>query len=197
MSQSTASARTARSTTAPRPASRPTRRPLQVVSAAPARGSGGFVALCALLLFAGLIGVLVLNTSMAKGSFELDRLQSTSAALSDTQESLTHDVDAESAPAELARRALALGMVPSRSAAFLRLSDGKILGKPVPATRKDAFSIATGPSVPSPNDTSTTTKTTKTTKKKAVGTTKPAATKPKTAKTPKPATGPTTPPTRN
>ncbi len=201
MSQPTAAARAARTAPAYRPGPRPARRPLQVVSAAPARGSGGFVALCALLLFAGLIGVLVLNTTMAKGSFELDRLQSRSAALSDTQESLTHDVDAVSVPAELARRALALGMVPSRSAAFLRLSDGKILGKPVPATRKGDFSIATGPSVPSPNHPTkpvpakgaTTKVTTTAPKTSKASTKKKAATK----GTTKPATRPTTPPTRN
>jgi hypothetical protein len=178
MSQQTAAARVGRTTTAPRP----TRRPLQVVSAAPARGSGAFVALCALMLFAGLIGVLILNTTMAKGSFELDRLQNRSAALADAQETLSHEVDAQSAPAELARRALSLGMVPSQSAAFIRLSDGAILGHPAPATRKDGFKIATGPSVPAPSGTGT------------AATSKPKPTTPAKATTPKAKT--TTPATK-
>jgi hypothetical protein len=38
-------------------------------------------------------------------------------------------------PANVARRALVFGMVPNTNPAFLRLSDGKVLGKPEPATR--------------------------------------------------------------
>jgi outer membrane biosynthesis protein TonB len=177
MSQQTATARAAQR------GGSPTRRParsLQVISAAPPRrGQSAFVALCTLLLFGGLIAVLLLNTEMAKGSFELDRLQARTNALADTQESLAHDVDAQSAPAELARRALALGMVPSSSAAFLRLSDGRILGHATPATRQGTFSVATG----TPGPTATTPKPT---------TTKPT---PRPATT-KPVTKPTTKPTR-
>ncbi len=142
MSQQSATAR------APQRGGSPDRRParsFQVVSAAPPRrGQSAFVAACTLLLFAGLIAVLLLNTVMAKKSFELDHLQARLNALSDTQESLTHDIDAQSAPSQLAKRALALGMVPSSSAAFLRLSDGRILGHATPATRQDAFTVATG-----------------------------------------------------
>jgi len=176
MTQQTAAARPLRTS-----AARPTRRPLQVVSAAPARGSGGFVALCVVLLFAGLVGVLLLNTTMAKGSFELQDLQNRAAALTDTQETLSHDIDAVSAPAELARAAMTLGMVPSPSVAFLRLSDGAILGRPTPAHAGEGFSVATGPSVPAPSSTSASVT--------PAAPTKPATTKPTTKKpTTKPAT---------
>ena len=81
---------------------------------------------------------------MAKGSFEIDGLQNRSAALADTQVTLAHAIDAQSAPAELARRALALGMVPSPSAAFLRLSDGDDPRKRGAGDAKPGFTVATG-----------------------------------------------------
>ena len=186
MSQQTATARTTQRSGSP--ARRPARS-FQVVSAAPPqRGQSAFVALCTLLLFGGLVAVLLLNTVMAKGSFELDHLQARVSALADTQESLAHDVDAQSAPAELARRALALGMVPSASAAFLRLSDGRILGHATPATRADGFSVATGTAGPTatasaPAKTTATPATKKSATKKQA-TTKPATKKPATTTTP-------------
>ena len=94
----------------------------------PAHGQPGFVAACLALLVAGLIGVLMLNTAMAKGSFVLGDLQDTSNELADAEEALSHAIDAQSAPSVLAQRALDMGMVPSETAAFLRLSDGKVLG---------------------------------------------------------------------
>jgi hypothetical protein len=81
-----------------------------------------------LLLVGGLMGLLMLNTSMAEGSFALHRLQATSGELTDTEEALTAAIDAQRAPANLAARAARLGMVPADSAAFLRLSDGAVLG---------------------------------------------------------------------
>ena len=75
-------------------------------------GSGLFAALCMLLLVGGLVGLLMLNTSMAEGSFALHRLQATSGELTDTEEALTAAIDAQRAPANLAARAARLGMVP-------------------------------------------------------------------------------------
>ena len=102
----------------------PSPRELRVVVGAP-KGHAGLVASCLLLLTAGLVAVLLLNTSMARGAFVLNDLQAKSSELADTEAALRHAVDAQSAPAELARQALDLGMVPSGSAAFLRLSDGE------------------------------------------------------------------------
>lgn len=129
---------------APRTVARTARpRPLRVVREQPQQGQPAFVALCLALLVAGLLGVLMLNTSMAKGSFVLGDLQNTSNELADAQEELTHAVTAQSAPDELAKRALAMGMVPSTSAAFLRLSDGKVLGVAEAPDPKKEFSVAT------------------------------------------------------
>lgn len=115
-------------------------RQLRVVAGAP-RGHAAMVATCLLLLTLGLVSVLLLNTSLAKGSFVLNDLQDTSHALADEQAALTHAVSAQSAPAQLAQKALKLGMVPASSPAFLRLSDGKILGVAQPAAGDGGFSV--------------------------------------------------------
>ncbi len=118
-------------------------RRLRVVAPPPAAGSGLFLGLCVLLLFGGFVGVLVLNTSMAKGSFTLKDLQRQSDALADTQDDLRHALDEVSGPGPLAQRARSLGMVPAQSPAFLRLSDGTVLGVATRATRDEAFSVVT------------------------------------------------------
>lgn len=143
MSQMTATARVAsrapqRRTAAPQP--------LRVVPGRAGHpGSAMFAALCMLLLVGGLIGLLMLNTSMAEGSFTLHRLQATSGELTDTEEALTAAIDAQKAPANLAARAAKLGMVPADSAAFLRLSDGAVLGVAKPAEKRSGFTVVTAP----------------------------------------------------
>ena len=109
-------------------------RPLRLIAPAPP-GHAGLVATCLVLLTAGFVAVLLLNTSMATGAFTVSRLQDRADELSDTRTALQHAVDAQSAPAELAKRALDLGMVPSTSAAFLRISDGQVLGVADPPQR--------------------------------------------------------------
>ena len=115
-------------------------RELRVVVGAP-KGHAGLVALAMMLLTAGLVAVLLLNTSMARGAFVLTELQTTSNELSDTQQALRHAIDDQSAPAELAKLALAQGMVPSSTAAFLRLSDGQVLGVAEPAKEDNGFTV--------------------------------------------------------
>ena len=143
MSQQTATARLA-----PRA---PLRRqappqPLRVVPAAIGQpGNGVFAAFCMTLLVAGLVALLMLNTAMAEGSFTLHRLQATSGELIDTQDALTQAIDAQRSPANLAARAAKLGMVPADSAAFLRHSDGKVLGVASPAKKQDGFTVVTAP----------------------------------------------------
>jgi hypothetical protein len=143
MSQQTAAARL----TARAPARRTTQpQPLRLVPAAVGHpGNGLFASLCVLLLVGGLFALLMLNTAMAEGSFTLHRLQATSGELTDTQEALTEAIDAQRSPDNLASRALKLGMVPSESAAFLRLSDGKVLGVAKAAKKDPGFSVVSAP----------------------------------------------------
>jgi hypothetical protein len=131
-----------RRTAASRPAA-----PLKVVAGRAGEASrGGFAVLCLLSLVLGSLSILLLNTSRAKGAFELRDLQARSDTLTDTVESLQHAISAQSAPAALAERARRLGMVPNESAAFLRLSDGRILGVAKPAVADPTFSVVTDPS---------------------------------------------------
>ena len=89
-----------------------------------------FVVLLGALLAAGLGGLLYLHTSLAEDSFRLHDLMTRSAVLTDREQALEQEVALEASPTRLALRAEALGMVLSPNPAFIRLSDGAILGKP-------------------------------------------------------------------
>ena len=98
---------------------------------APARAP--FVVVVLLLLSLGLGALLLLNTLLAQGSFTLHSLNDRVAALADQEQALQQRASELAAPQRLARRAQALGMVPSQNPAFLSAADGKVLGEPVPA----------------------------------------------------------------
>ena len=127
---------------APRRSAAPPRR-LRVVAPQPAEGNALFVALCVALVLGGFVGVLLLNTAMAKGSYTMRELQHRSEELTDTQDDLRHDLDAVSGPGPLAREARALGMVPAATPAFLRLSDGEVLGVARKASADKSFTVVT------------------------------------------------------
>ncbi|MFF2039245.1 septum formation initiator family protein [Kitasatospora sp. NPDC058170] len=95
----------------------------------PVRGRTPFAVLVVVLLTAGLLGLLALNTALNEGSFELSRLQKQTTVLTDEQQGLQHQIDQGSAPDALERRARELGMVPAGGMAFLQ-EDGTVLGKP-------------------------------------------------------------------
>lgn len=114
------------------PAARPPA--LRAVPAAIQRpGHLVFAALCMALLSCGLVALLMLNTAMTKGSFDLQQLGQTSAALADRQEALAQSLDSYRSPSALAGRARRLGLVPADSMAFIRLEDGQVLGTAMPA----------------------------------------------------------------
>ncbi len=92
-----------------------------------------FVVLLGTLLTAGLAGLLFLHTALAEDSFRLHDLQNRSATLADREQALEQEVARQASPRRLAASAEALGMVRSANPAFIRLSDGKVLGKPRPA----------------------------------------------------------------
>ncbi|MEV5594194.1 septum formation initiator family protein [Streptomyces sp. NPDC052496] len=100
-----------------------------------APGTGGtaartpFVLLVVVLLGSGLIALLLLNSALNQGSFELSRLEKRTNELTDEQQALQQEVDAYSAPGALDKRARELGMVPGGSPAFLE-PDGTVRGKP-------------------------------------------------------------------
>ncbi|WP_344468370.1 septum formation initiator family protein [Kitasatospora kazusensis] len=81
------------------------------------------------LLTGGLLGLLMLNTALNEGTFELSRLQKQTTELTDQQQTLQQQINQGSAPDALERRARELGMVPGGDPAFLQ-DDGKVIGKP-------------------------------------------------------------------
>jgi hypothetical protein len=93
------------------------------------------------LLAAGVVGLLMFNTSMQQASFTATKLQQQVTALTAQQQGLDMQLDALRDPQQLAVAAKKLGMVPASEPAFIRLSDGKVLGNPTPATPADAVRI--------------------------------------------------------
>jgi hypothetical protein len=132
---SSSAARSARVSPAPKPARtagqpRP-KPPLSLVTAVPSNAPRApFVVLVVSLLVAGLGGLLFLHTALAEDSFRLHDLQVRAALLENEQQALEQKLALEASPRRLSARAQALGMVRSENPAFIRLSDGRILGKP-------------------------------------------------------------------
>lgn len=103
---------------------------------------GTFVAVVVGILGLGLVAMLVINTSLAQGSFTVMDLKAEQRALVATEEALAQQVARAASPVVLEQRARAMGMVPSPSPAFLRVTDGTVLGKPKPAPGNAAATIA-------------------------------------------------------
>ncbi|OPC83297.1 hypothetical protein B4N89_22245 [Embleya scabrispora] len=95
-----------------------------------------FVVLVVGLLGGGLLSLLLLNTALNQGSFEVGRLQKRQDQLTDDREALQRELDAKAAPGELARRAQELGLVPGGSPVFIDPATGRVLGVPKAATSK-------------------------------------------------------------
>lgn len=113
----------------------PARPTLKVVAPNPWRAPRApFVMLSLTVVSLGLLALLGLNTVVAQNAFTLDRLERRSAALAADEQRLEREVAAREAPDQVAGRARALGLVPPTDPAFLRLSDGVVLGEARPAT---------------------------------------------------------------
>lgn len=145
MSTATRPAATRQSRRAPaRPAARLAARPAarrrptltEVPAPAPAvAGNGMFALVVVAMLLGGMVVLLVLNTSLAQGAFELGALARTQSQLGVQEQKLLQNVALQESPESLQKRADGLGMVPVVAPVFLRLADGAVLGTPVPAKR--------------------------------------------------------------
>jgi len=101
-----------------------------------------FVVVVVLILVTGLLGLLALNTVLAQDAFRLHSLQVSSRVLADREQALQRQVADLQSPQSLAARATRLGMVQGGPPAFLRLSDGKVLGAPEPGTAALPIALA-------------------------------------------------------
>ncbi|GAA2645242.1 MULTISPECIES: hypothetical protein [Streptomyces] len=102
-----------------------------------------FVLLVVALLGGGLISLLLLNSALNEGSFQLSKLRKETTTLTDEEQALQRDVDAYSAPDALQRRAHELGLVPGGSPVFIG-PDGGTAGSPA---------VAEAPPSPTPTPT--------------------------------------------
>lgn len=104
-----------------------------------------FAVLVIALLAAGVVGLLMFNTQMQQTSFTATALQREATALTAQKQSLVLELDRLRDPQRVAQAARDLGMVAPSQPAFVRLSDGRVLGRPVPATGADAVQIQPAP----------------------------------------------------
>lgn len=101
-----------------------------------------FVSLVSLVLVGGVIGLLLFNTNMQQLSFTATTLQSRAAVLGAQEQSLQMRLETLRDPQKVAARAKVLRMVPASSPAFIRLSDGAVLGNPSVADPLEALRIS-------------------------------------------------------
>jgi len=127
---------------------------LRVVYGAPFRPPRmPFVIFVVALLAAGLVGLLLLNTELQRGTFQVTSLNTQADQLRDQQEQLERQVRTLESPQNLADRAVRMGMVPNPNPVFLQLSDGRVLGVPAEGkvgTSTTMFGPAGAPVVPKP-----------------------------------------------
>jgi hypothetical protein len=110
-----------------------------------------FALVVLVVLGAGLVGVLVLNTAIDHGAFQLQQSQQRQTDLTNQQQKLQQQVAGLSAPGPLASAAARLGMVPNLQPAFLDPSAGAVLGVPsVAASPTPAPTTAAPTTAPPP-----------------------------------------------
>lgn len=102
-------------------------------------------------LFAILIAQLLLSIVVSDGAYQISGLQQQQKELSRDQQSIIEQLQVLRSPQHLAANAVALGMVGTSSMAYLRLSDGAVLGAPVAAQASDAIKFGAGGAALIPN----------------------------------------------
>lgn len=126
---------------APRPAGEPRRRPpLTAVTGgaasrrprfdavrAPLHSTSRvpFLAVCAAVLLGSLLAVLVLNTTLARGSYEMSQLQRDVGRTAQDVEGLQESIS--QAEAQLDDKARALGMVPAENPTMISVLTGQVV----------------------------------------------------------------------
>lgn len=105
-----------------------------------------FVSTIVFTLVACLAALLGINIALTRGAYTEQQLTLQQTALMEEEQAMHEKVARDSAPEVLAQRARDLGMIPNSSPAFIRMSDGKVLGVPTPATiaQSPAFSDLAG-----------------------------------------------------
>lgn len=124
----------------------PTRRPLSVVPQREVRRSRvSTVVMCAIALAVALMGILFLNIQISSGQYRLTELTLQERALSQENEALTQDIEANGAPQNLAARANDLGMVQAQDVGTVTLGTGAVAAASGVAEKVDTQEILVPP----------------------------------------------------
>lgn len=89
-----------------------------------------FVLLLIGLLGGGLVCLLLINTTLAQGSFQITAMQHKNADLAQQEQALQQQITQEQSPASIAARARQLGMRPTGRLRFIDLKTGRIFSQP-------------------------------------------------------------------
>jgi hypothetical protein len=92
-----------------------------------------FVVLLLVIVVAGVLGVLVLNTKINENAFKIADLEAQRAALELQEQQLAQELADRESPGNLAAAARRLGLVPAGVPAFIELPEGTVFGDPQPA----------------------------------------------------------------
>lgn len=100
-----------------------------------------FVTFVSVILLAGVLGLLLFNTSMQQASFRATALQDQATDLSAQQEALKLQLQGLAKPDRVSRLAQEMGMVVPAQAGVIDLGTGKITGAPAPASGSDKLPL--------------------------------------------------------
>jgi hypothetical protein len=100
-----------------------------------------FVTLVSLVLVAGIVGLLLFNTSMQQASFAASSLENEADVLAAREQTLRMELDELRNPQRVAEEAQQMGMVIPSAPVFLDLKTGRTSGVRTPATRENAIQL--------------------------------------------------------
>lgn len=101
-----------------------------------------------LIIFGIIITQILLSVSTASGAYEIANLKQENKDLSLELQNLKQQTTYLDSPQFLSDKAEKIGMVMSDSPAFLRLSDGAVIGTPTPASPENSITLKSGNLVP-------------------------------------------------
>ena len=104
-----------------------------------------FVTLVSLVLVAGIVGLLLFNTSMQQASFAASSLETQADTLAAREQTLRMELDELRNPQRVAMEAQQMGMVIPSAPVFLDLETGRTIGVRTPATRENAIQLLPPP----------------------------------------------------
>lgn len=100
------------------------------------------------IMVSGMIGMLLLNTYVQEQALALRKSQQAASQLGFRTSNLQAQVNAASAPGEIAARASALGMVPNPYPNFIDIRTSTVLGKGKAVTGSEIPELRVQPSAP-------------------------------------------------